>query len=190
MLLNLSIFMWFGAVCPWSSFVHNDIIPIYRLMFLGVLVLLFRRLPIIYAMHWKITQIERKRHALFVGFFGPIGVSAIFYLYISLDFLGLVKTGDDVPRQDATRLSETMTVVIWFLAICSIVRILLFLSPPRHTPFHEISIFPPNSFGVLTRETTFQVVHGLSIPLGKMGYQLPRTLSQSLRPTDAENGNE
>ncbi len=42
MLLNLSVFIWFGAICPWSSFAHNSVIPIYRLVFLGILILLFR----------------------------------------------------------------------------------------------------------------------------------------------------
>ncbi|MCJ1430621.1 hypothetical protein MMC29_008539, partial [Sticta canariensis] len=119
MLLNLSIFMWFGAVCPWVTFVKNDVIPIYRLVPLGVLILLFRRVPIVYAMHWKIPQIEEKQQALFVGFFGPIGVSAVFYLYISLEFLAQV-TVDGVMRNDASRLAEVMRVVIWFLAMCSI----------------------------------------------------------------------
>ena len=125
MLLNLSIFMWFGAVCPWGSFLRNDVIPIYRLIVLGILVLLFRRLPIVFALHtfrWsKIWQIEQKQQALFVGFFGPIGVSAVFYLYVSLDFLRQISV-KGVIRADAERLEDVFTVVIWFLAICSIVR--------------------------------------------------------------------
>ena len=140
MMLNITIFAWFGAVCPWPSFVHNEVIPIYRLIFLGVLILLFRRLPIVYAMHWKIHQIEGIRQMLFVGFFGPVGVSAIFYLYISIEFLRTVTT-DGVVREDARRLEETITVVVWFITICSI------------------------------------VVHGLSVPLGKFGYWLPRSIS-------------
>ena len=120
MLLNLSVFLWFGAVCPWSSFAHNDVIPIYRLIFLGILILLLRRVPVVFALHWKIWQIEQKQQALFVGFFGPIGVSAVFYLYISLEFLGLIQV-DEVVRDDAARLQDVMTTVIWFLAICSIV---------------------------------------------------------------------
>ncbi|MCJ1469953.1 hypothetical protein MMC07_008598 [Pseudocyphellaria aurata] len=131
MLLNLSIFMWFGAVCPWATFVHNDVIPIYRLVILGVLILLFRRLPIVYAMHWKIKQIEEKQQALFVGFFGPIGVSAVFYLSISLEFLGQM-TVDGVIREDASRLADIMRVVIWFLAICSIVRLFFSRFPIKH----------------------------------------------------------
>lgn len=81
MLLNLSIFMWFGAVAPWTSFRDN----ISRLIPLGILILLFRRLPVILAMHKYIHQIEDIKQALFVGFFGPIGVGAIFYLYVARD---------------------------------------------------------------------------------------------------------
>ena len=120
MLLNLSVFMWFGAICPWSSFVHNDVIPIYRLIPLGIMVLLFRRIPVLFALHWNIWQIEGKQQMLFVGFFGPVGVSAIFYLYLSLDFLQQV-TVDGEVREDAVRLQDVFMVVVWFLAICSIV---------------------------------------------------------------------
>ena len=121
MLLNLAMFMWFGAVCPWTTFAHNDYISIYRLVGLGILILLLRRLPFIGAVHRFIPQIELPHQAFFVGFFGPIGVSAVFYLYISLDFLKTI-TVDGRPREDARRLGEIMTIVIWFLAICSIVR--------------------------------------------------------------------
>jgi sodium/hydrogen antiporter len=149
MLLNLSIFIWYGAVCPWASFRHNDVMPIYRLIFLGILILLFRRIPSILLLHKQIWQIEHLQQALFVGFFGPIGVSAIFYLYVSIDFLDQVTVNGEV-REDAKRLKDVMTVVIWFLAICSI------------------------------------VVHGLSIPIGKLGYQIPRTISSALS-TSFEN---
>ena len=51
-----------------------------------------------------------------VGFFGPIGVSAIFYLYISREFLKEVS-----GRQDVEKVSEAIDIVVWFLVICSIV---------------------------------------------------------------------
>lgn len=125
MLLNLSIFVWFGAVCPWDSFLHNDVVPIYRLVLLGILILIFRRLPIVFALHafpWSsIWQIEQTQQALFVGFFGPIGVSAIFYLYVSLDFLRQIRVSG-ARGPGAENLEEVLYVVIWFLAICSIVR--------------------------------------------------------------------
>lgn len=146
MLLNVSVFMWYGAVCPWHHFVSNHhLVPIYRLAPLGLLVLLFRRLPMVLLYHklGVIHQIEDIRHALFVGFFGPIGVSAIFYLYISREFLREI-TVDDVPRNDGQILAEIIDVVVWFLVICSI------------------------------------VVHGLSVPLGKLGFYLPRTIGTAI----------
>ncbi|KAK6840198.1 hypothetical protein PG990_011797 [Apiospora arundinis] len=140
MLLNVTIFMWYGAVCPWHKFIDNDVIPIYRLVPLGILVLLFRRPPVIIGLHWWIRQIEDIRQAIFMGFFGPVGVSGIFYMYITIEF---IKTLDQEgkTRPDVARLAEMVTVIVWFIAICSV------------------------------------VVHGLSIPMGKLGFYLPRTLS-------------
>lgn len=120
MLLNVSVFLWYGAVCPWEEFVHNSVVPIRRLVSLGVLVLLFRRLPWVLALHRFIPQTEEVRQAVFVGFFGPVGVSAIFYLYITLGFLRTLDV-DDQPRADIGKLPEQVTVVVWFMAICSIV---------------------------------------------------------------------
>lgn len=143
MLLNVGIFMWFGAVCPWHLLAHNNVIPLYRLIPLGILVLLLRRLPMILAFQKGIHQVEDFRRALFLGYFGPIGVSAIFYLYISKEFLREIEYDGHV-REDAAHLSEMMDVVVWFLVACSIVG------------------------------------HGLSIPLGKLGFYLPRTISTAL----------
>lgn len=121
MLLNVAIFAWYGAICPWYNFVHNGAIPIYRLIFLGILVLLFRRLPFVLVTQKHINYVDNWRNAAFVGFFGPIGVSAIFYLYTSLEFLRGIEVDGEV-REDAARLSEVMLVVVWFMTVCSIVR--------------------------------------------------------------------
>jgi NhaP-type Na+/H+ or K+/H+ antiporter len=123
MLFNIAIFIWFGAVAPWYQFAHNSVIPLYRLVFLGILILLIRRPPVVLAMHKKIHQIEEWRQALFVGFFGPIGVSAVFYLYVSLEYLRDSVQDHGHEREDAERLGETMNVVIWFLVVCSIVSL-------------------------------------------------------------------
>jgi hypothetical protein len=166
MLLNVSIFAWYGAVCPWYSFAHNNVIPIYRLIFIAILVLMFRRLPIVLIMHKRIHQIEEWKQAFFVGFFGPMGVSAIFYLYISREFL-LQITYQNHERADAERLGEVFNVVVWFVVICSVVR-------------------PSSSCMLLLLPQTYaQGVHGLSIPLGKLGFLLPRTLSRT-KSTDRD----
>lgn len=122
LLLNVAIFVWFGCVCPWHSFYRNDYIPIYRLIPLGILILLFRRPPVVFALHKAIHQTEKWRQAGIVGFFGPIGVGAIFYLSVTQEYLRTeVVDEQGVERPDAVKLRETMTVVVWFLVVCSIV---------------------------------------------------------------------
>ncbi|KAI1842748.1 hypothetical protein JX265_005074 [Neoarthrinium moseri] len=147
MLLNVTIFLWYGAVCPWTLFAHNHVISIGRLIALGILILLLRRLPIVLSLHKYVHQLQDIRQALFMGYFGPVGVSGIFYLYITLEFLEMLKQGEH-QREDVANMGEAVTVVVWFVAICSV------------------------------------VVHGLSIPLGKFGFYLPRTLSRTLTTDD------
>lgn len=121
MLLNVSIFMWFGAVCPWYEFAHSDLISIYELIGIGILVLAFRRLPWIVATYRFIPQITSLQESLFVGFFGPIGVSAIFYLYILVEYIDERLTYNEEPREDVRQLKEAALLVVWFLTVCSIV---------------------------------------------------------------------
>lgn len=121
MLLNISVFMWFGAVCPWEDFLQNSVIPVGRLILLGVLVLLLRRMPWVVATHKLVWQIPDVKQALFVGFFGPIGVSAIFYLYILIEFVDSSLSEGGETREDVKGLREVATIVVWFLAVCSIV---------------------------------------------------------------------
>ncbi|KAF4581931.1 Na(+)/H(+) antiporter 2 [Ophiocordyceps camponoti-floridani] len=141
MLLNVSIFLWYGASLPWNLFSQNSVISTGRLVALGLLVLLLRRLPWIYCLHWWIPQLRNAKRAVFVGFFGPMGVSAVFYLLISLNFIDdhlSDETGQ--PRSDVKNFGETMRVVVWFLVVCS------------------------------------TLVHGLSIPLGRVGYVAPKRI--------------
>lgn len=122
MLLNVTIFLWYGASLPWGSFDGNSLTPTWRLVVLGLLVLLLRRLPWIFGMHRWIHQIEEAKQAVFVGFFGPIGVSAVFYLFITLEFIeDHLSDEDGIPRSDVIHLGETVRIVVWFLVVCSVV---------------------------------------------------------------------
>lgn len=122
MLLNVSIFLWYGAYLPWTEFRYNSLIPIYKLVPLGILVMLVRRLPWIYGLHKWIHQITERRQALFVGFFGPIGVSAVFYLFITLEFIEKFLSDEEGnPRSDVKDLGEMVRIVVWFLTVCSVV---------------------------------------------------------------------
>ncbi|CAG8485808.1 2716_t:CDS:10 [Ambispora leptoticha] len=80
MLLNMAVFVFIGATMPWSSFSDLALgLTPWRLTIIAVLILLFRRLPIILILYRWIPAIQTYREAVFSGWFGPIGVSAIFY---------------------------------------------------------------------------------------------------------------
>lgn len=117
-------------------------------------------------MHYRIHQVKEWRQALVVCFFGPIGVSAIFYLYISQEYLRLqVLDENDNQQEEAARLSEIMMVVIWFLVICSIV---------------SVSHLPPKHLRLLISSNSVQIVHGLTILLVKLGIKILHMISEAI----------
>jgi NhaP-type Na+/H+ or K+/H+ antiporter len=68
--------MYIGAVVPWDDFHQPDTSGITwpRLLLLGVLVLLFRRIPSTLALYKFMPKCCKNwREALFMGYFGPIG---------------------------------------------------------------------------------------------------------------------
>ncbi|KAI9372361.1 Cation/H+ exchanger [Aspergillus egyptiacus] len=124
MMLNVTIFLWYGASLPWSRFADSSAlrIPTWQYFILGALVLLLRRLPWVFIMRRWIPQITETRQALFAGFFGPMGVSAVFYLLIAEEFIDAhLSDGNGGPRSDVADLTETMRLVVWFLTLSSIV---------------------------------------------------------------------
>ncbi|CZR55424.1 related to Na+/H+ antiporter CNH1 [Phialocephala subalpina] len=81
MMLNSSLFIFFGALIPWKKFVPRDITPYCgprQLILFLILVLLFRRIPIVLALKRFIPDLRTYREALFCGHFGPMGVGALF----------------------------------------------------------------------------------------------------------------
>ncbi len=74
-ILNFGGFMYLGAVIPWSEFQLPDVtgITLPRLMFLGLCVLLFRRIPAILLMYNFMPKVVKNwKEALFMGYSGPI----------------------------------------------------------------------------------------------------------------------
>lgn len=79
LLLNLAYFVYFGSIVPWSSYHASEIgLHPWRLVVISILVILFRRIPIMMILKPIIPDIKTWREALFAGHFGPIGVGAIF----------------------------------------------------------------------------------------------------------------
>lgn len=75
-ILNFGGFMYIGTILPFSEWQQPDTtgLTIPRLMILGVLVLIFRRIPAIF-MTYKLMPncVKGWKEALFMGYFGPIG---------------------------------------------------------------------------------------------------------------------
>lgn len=79
LLLNLAYFVYLGSVVPWADFNNPSIgLDVWRLVVIAILVIFFRRIPIMMALKPIIPDVKTWREALFAGHFGPIGVGAIF----------------------------------------------------------------------------------------------------------------
>lgn len=79
LLLNLSYFVYLGTIIPWEMYNATDLgLTPWRLVIIAILVIFFRRIPIMLACKPIIPDLKTWREALFAGHFGPIGVGAIF----------------------------------------------------------------------------------------------------------------
>ena len=82
-LLNFGGFMYIGTVIPWSEFHDPDGtgLTIGRLFALGIMVMLLRRIPAVFVAYKLIPKVVSNwKDALFMGYFGPIGIGAVFYV--------------------------------------------------------------------------------------------------------------
>ncbi|KAK8013143.1 sodium/hydrogen antiporter nha1 [Apiospora marii] len=79
LLLNLTYFVYFGTIIPWEQFNNVEMgLSAGKLVAISVLVIFFRRIPVMLALKPFIPDVKTWREALFAGHFGPIGVGAIF----------------------------------------------------------------------------------------------------------------
>jgi NhaP-type Na+/H+ or K+/H+ antiporter len=83
-LLTYPVFVLLGMVLPWSEWVAlgwNGVAVVFG-------VLLVRRLPVLFALSGQIDPLNRPAATLFAGWFGPIGIAAVFYAAISVETTG------------------------------------------------------------------------------------------------------
>ncbi|KAL8842513.1 MAG: hypothetical protein Q9176_002665 [Flavoplaca citrina] len=125
LLLNSSTFVYFGAIIPWSQFVPRDISPditIWRLIGLLILILLFRRLPIVLLLKPLIPDIRTYREALFCGHFGPMGLGGLFLV---IEARAQLETGESIPlphppeHHPNKKTIETVWPVVCFILLGS-----------------------------------------------------------------------
>lgn len=122
MLLNLACFIYIGASIPFSSF--NDAalgLSVWRLIVLAIVILLLRRLPFLIAMKPLIPALTTYRDAAFAGWFGPIGVGAVFFSKLTAMMTSPEHLGDHVHNLDGLmRVREVIFPVVMFLVFSSV----------------------------------------------------------------------
>ncbi|WP_446378840.1 cation:proton antiporter domain-containing protein [Coleofasciculus sp. D1-CHI-01] len=81
---TLPIFLLLGLVIPWQDWLQLS----WKGLLLVVAVLFLRRLPAILALSPLIKHLHGVSDPLFVGWFGPIGVAALYYSHLALRLTG------------------------------------------------------------------------------------------------------
>ncbi|KAL7620058.1 hypothetical protein AAE478_010607 [Parahypoxylon ruwenzoriense] len=119
-MLNFGGFMYIGATLPWPEF-HQPAttgITYARLFGLGFLVLLFRRVPALLLTYKIMPKVVKNwREAIFMGYFGPIGVGAVYYL----QHTRLLFPKEGVASSREHELLDAICPVVYFLVLFSIV---------------------------------------------------------------------
>ena len=120
-LLNFGGFMYIGAVLPWHQWNDPDGTGLTypTLIGLGFLVLIFRRIPAILALYRFMPEVcQDWKEALFMGYFGPIGIGAVFYVEHTRHLFPLP---DDALTPEENHLARRMIPVVYWLVFFSIV---------------------------------------------------------------------
>ncbi|KAI7233001.1 Na+/H+ antiporter [Hortaea werneckii] len=128
LLINLAFFVYFGTIIPWDQYNAGYLnLDVWRLVVIAILVLFFRRIPIMVTLKPVIPDIKTWREALFAGHFGPIGVGAIFVAILAR---GELETRyerttplAELPEEPFPHLNiiETIWPITTFLVITSII---------------------------------------------------------------------
>lgn len=93
LLLNSSMFVFFGTIIPWDKYTGQ--LSAWKLLASFVLILLFRRIPSMLALKRVIPEIKTWNEALFAGHFGPMGVGAMF---LAMEARGRLENGTAAPE--------------------------------------------------------------------------------------------
>ncbi|OCF31244.1 Na+/H+ exchanger AnNHA1 [Kwoniella heveanensis BCC8398] len=148
LLFNCAAFIYIGALIPFQEWNVPDVsLRVWRLVVLAILVLIVRRLPVIVGLYKFIPDIKTFREATFTGWFGPMGVGAVFISTLAKTSLPEGAAEKDTAAVD--RLREVIMPITTFLVLSSIVT-------------HGLSI-PFFSLGRRVHSITYTRSRGLSM---------------------------
>ncbi|KAJ9121959.1 hypothetical protein QFC24_004542 [Naganishia onofrii] len=111
-LLDIGVFLTLGTVLPWHAWLSDSdtkaAVPLGQLIGFAVLVILLRRLPIMLALKTWIPLIKTTKESTFTGWFGPMGIGAIYYA---------LKAAEELSREQV--LKRKLYTVISFIVFTS-----------------------------------------------------------------------
>lgn len=114
MLLNAVVFIYIGLIIPWDAYSDETLqLTGWRVVVLGICTMLLRRPPWMLAFYRLIPALKNVREGLFAGWFGPIGVSAVYYLEVALQKI-------DDNHGTRTHLRQLLTPVTLFIIFSSV----------------------------------------------------------------------
>ncbi|KAF9141218.1 hypothetical protein BG015_001361 [Linnemannia schmuckeri] len=122
MLLNLACFVYIGASIPFANFHDMALeLSVWRLIVLTILILMLRRLPFVMALKRFIPALASYREAAFAGWFGPIGVGAVFFSKVAASMTNPDNLGDNPHNVDRLlRVRSVIYPVVMFLVLSSV----------------------------------------------------------------------
>ncbi|KAK4504165.1 hypothetical protein PRZ48_005081 [Zasmidium cellare] len=109
LMLNSAMFVYLGTIMPWEQFSPQysmDWITPGRLVAFLVLVLLFRRIPVMIAVYRWVPDIKTLREAVFCGHFGPMGLGALF---LAIEARAVLENGTSTPDSHPPAYGEPFT---------------------------------------------------------------------------------
>ncbi|KAI0302472.1 Cation/H+ exchanger [Russula brevipes] len=124
LVLNCICFIYIGAWLPFDQFDISELgITPWRLVLLMLVILTLRRIPFIFVIYKLIpNEVSNWREALLCGYFGPMGVSAIFVSTLAQSRLAVPQTP---PLSQQDLLATALQPIVSFVVLGSIfIRIL------------------------------------------------------------------
>ncbi|KAJ2696492.1 hypothetical protein FB645_006181 [Coemansia sp. IMI 203386] len=163
-LFNYTFFIYLGAIIPWSNLVGGvGLLTTTRLITSSALIILFRRLPATLAVARMTPALETFREAVFAGWFGPIGVGAVFYAMVAQKEL-------EESAFDGLQAKECLLPIVYSLVVSSVIVHGITI------PLYHIVSAVPNATVAVSRflsRTPSQSSSNLRFPFGARATPLP-----------------
>ncbi|EGG07471.1 uncharacterized protein MELLADRAFT_116278 [Melampsora larici-populina 98AG31] len=109
--VSSALFIYIGTLIPWGDFNNQELgLTPSKLFLLSILILIFKRLPLVAISFKVLPELQTFKDVFFLGWFGPIGVGAVYYSQVGLR---------EVP-EEFIRIRELLIPVIMFMVFMSI----------------------------------------------------------------------